>query len=41
MKRFIVGIWLCMFACILYGQTGISIATEQMELRLAVSPKGR
>ena len=41
MKRFIAGIWLCMFACILYGQTGISIATEQMELRLAVSPKGR
>lgn len=41
MKRFIAGIWLCMFACILYGQAGISISTEQMEIRLAVNPKGR
>ena len=43
MKRIIIGGWLCTLVGLLFAQTStrITIATEQMELKLAVSPQGR
>lgn len=43
MRRIIIGGWLCTLVSLLFAQssTGITIATEQMELRMAVNPQGR